>query len=215
VRGKRVIPTLASIVTAACLSVSPPSAEAQQVQPPQHQRAGKWYLGVLGELGKPQSPSNFKEYFGRSASFGLNFGRLPLTTRHLTAELSAQYTRFFAENNQPIQFNALEAGLELRAYSNEVNNASAAFYVAAGANFALTELNISLPPQTRQAILESGEKFSEQKPAIVGGAGVMLFAGSVVAIDVGVRYHHIFTSGQQTSFTTAGFRFDFLFGNPQ
>lgn len=206
-RGKKVLPSLAAIVTAAYLIFAPQPVRAEKEQP---SRAGKWYLGLMGELGKPQTPSEFKDYFGNSASFGLTLGRLPFG--NITGELSAQYTRFFPQNSQPMQFNAFEAGMEIRAYFDKVNNTSAAFYIAAGANLALTELNINLTPQTRQAFLESGAKLSEQKPAVVGGAGVMLFAGNKVAIDLGARYHYIATSDEPTSFTTVGGRFNFLFG---
>ena len=109
-----------------------------------------------------------------------------------------------------MQFNALEVGMEMRAYFDQVNDNSAALYVSLGANLALTELKV--PLKNVQGLLRPGDKLSEQKPAIVGGAGVVLFAGNNVAIDIGARYHWIATADQPTSFTTLGGRCNFLFG---
>ena len=202
-RGKRILTTLASLVTSAYIALSPIQTEAQQPS-----RAGKWYLGLLGELGKPYTPSEFKDYFSNSASFGLAYGRLPLG--NITGEFSTQYTRFFPRSSQPMQFNSLEIGMEMRAYFDHVNDNSAALYVALGANLALTELKV--PLKNVQGLLRPGDKLSEQKPAIVGGAGVVLFAGNNVSIDIGARYHWIATADQPTSFTTLGGRCNFLFG---
>lgn len=201
------LPSLASIVTAAYLTFSPQPAEAQQ------SRTGKWYMGVLAELGKPQSPDSFTNYFGRTGSFGIAGGRLPLAGHHLTGDFSAQYTRFFGRNSNPIRFNALEVGVEVRIYPEDIDKTAAAFYAALGANITLSELTGLTPQQEREAY-QRGGKLSEQRPALIGGAGLMMPAGKA-CIDFGVRIHYVFTAGEPTVFTTAGLRLHGLFGNPE
>jgi len=184
VRKKRILPLLCSLLTS-IYSLFPNQSQAEQQKKP------LWYLGSSIELGKTQSPQDFRERYKNSLSYGANLGFLP--SGHISIRAPLRYSKFKGVEGDDLTLKVASAGLDLLLHPTN-SHSRISPYIKAGASYTSAVLTS----------LEEHETTSERRLGIKGGAGVTIRLGNSAFIDLTGDYSRMQTYGTPLDFLHFG-----------